>query len=381
MPDTLAGAGMFPGAAGAGTVMPKKCLFIINGLGLGNSTRCYAIIEQLRRRCPAVEIHVLTSGNGLEFFRGKPEIASLTAMANFFYSVKNNQISAWRTLLSAGRLARLALIKHRQVQEALRRIQPRAVVTDSEYTVRPARRQGIPVLAVNNSDVVVSEYLRRKETPWSIAGQFWLVEFTDYLFHRFFVDAVISPAPARLPARHRRVRRVGLILRDEVRRMAPAPAPFRNPRALREMLCMLSGSTLGTRKNLLFHDLPYRVAVIGRAGPSDERVHYHGRLMHNTPHLAQADLLVVNGGFSAVSEALALNKPTLVIPVPRHAEQYVNAMLVRDSGRGDLTTEFTVIERLKELYETDAWSGFAPYQPELCLDGAQEAAAIIMDYL
>ena len=90
---------------------------------------------------------------------------------------------------------------------------------------------------------------------------------------------------------------------------------------------------------------------------------------------------MVNGGFSAVSEALALNKPTLVIPVPRHAEQYVNAMLVRDLGRGDLTTENTVIERLKELYETDAWSGFEPYAGELCLDGAQEAAAIIMDYL
>ncbi len=380
MPGTLAGAGMYPGA-GAGTVMPKKCLFIINGLGLGNSTRCYAIIEQLRRRCSEVEIHVLTSGNGLEFFRGKPEIATLTPMANFFYSVKNNQISAWRTFLSLGRLVRLAWRKNRQVAEALRRIQPHAVVTDSEYTVRPARRQGIPVLAVNNSDVVVAEYFRRKDKPWAIAGQFWLVEFMDYLFHRFLVNAVISPAPARLPARHRRVRRVGLILRDEVRRMAPAPAPFRNPRALREMLCMLSGSTLGTRKNLLFHDLPYRVAVIGRAGPSDERVRYHGRLMHNTPHLAQADLLVVNGGFSAVSEALALNKPTLVIPVPRHAEQYVNAMLVRDLGRGDLTTENAVIERIKELYETDAWSGFAPYQPDLCLDGAQEAAEIILDYL
>ena len=166
-------------------VMPKKCLFIINGLGLGNSTRCYAIIEQLRLLCPEMEAHVLTSGNGLEFFRDKAEIASLSPMENFFYSVKNNQISAWRTLLSVGRLARLAAIKKRQVLETLHRIQPQVVVTDSEYTVGPARRMGIPVVAVNNSDVVVSEYFRRSDTPWSIAGQFWLVEFMDYLFHRF----------------------------------------------------------------------------------------------------------------------------------------------------------------------------------------------------
>ncbi len=372
---------MFPETAGTGTVMHKKCLFIINGLGMGNSTRCHAIIEQLRRQRADVEIHVLTSGNGLEYFRDNPEITSLHAMENFFYSVKNNQISAWRTFLSLGRLVRLAWRKNRQVEEILRRVQPRVVITDSEYTIAPVKRRGIPVLALNNSDVVVTEYFRRKAKPWSIAGQFWLVEFMDYLFHRFLVDAVISPAPTRLPARHPRIRRVGLIIRDEVRKMAPAAAPFRHPRALRALLCMLSGSTLGTKKNLLFHDLPFQVAVIGRTGPSDARVCYHGRLMRNTPHLAQADLLVVNGGFSAVSEALALNKPTLVIPVPRHAEQYVNAMLVRDLGRGDLTTENTVIERLKELYETDAWSGFEPYAGELCLDGAQEAAAIIMDYL
>jgi hypothetical protein len=30
--------------------MAYCCLFMINGLGLGNSTRCYAIMEQVRER-------------------------------------------------------------------------------------------------------------------------------------------------------------------------------------------------------------------------------------------------------------------------------------------------------------------------------------------
>ena len=47
------------------------------------------------------------------------------------------------------------------------------------------------------------------------------------------------------------------------------------------------------------------------------------------------------------------NKPTLVIPCRVMLSN--NAMLVRDLGRGDLTTEDTVIERI-EIYET-RWSG------------------------
>lgn len=353
---------------------------MINGLGMGNSTRCYAVMEELFRE--DVEIHVLTSGNGMEFFRDKTEIKSLTEMKNFFYSVKDNKISPWRTLLSVGRLAKCAFEKKRRLEEVLASVQPDVLVTDSEYTVGPAKRRKIPVLALNNSDVVVTEYLRRKDKPAAIAGQFWLVEFMDYLFHRFFVTAVISPAPLRLPVRHKRVKRVGLIIRNEIKdSLPPSSGSFPDPRSMRSLLFMLSGSVLGTKKTLLFHDLPYKVNVIGRDGPSDGQVSYLGRIMHNTPYLSEADLLVINGGFSAVSEALALNKPTLVIPVPRHAEQYVNAMLVKDMGRGDVVTETTVIERLKELYEAGKWTGFAPHNPDVCADGAREAAEIILSFL
>ena len=49
--------------------MVKKILFLINGLGLGNSTRCSAIIERLiLKKC---EVSVITSGNGEWFFKNK----------------------------------------------------------------------------------------------------------------------------------------------------------------------------------------------------------------------------------------------------------------------------------------------------------------------
>ena len=55
--------------------MNKKILFLINGLGLGNSTRCFAIIERLKLL--NAEISVITSGNGKWFFSDKEEIENL----------------------------------------------------------------------------------------------------------------------------------------------------------------------------------------------------------------------------------------------------------------------------------------------------------------
>ena len=56
-------------------------MFLINGLGMGNSTRCHAVIEQLADS--GCEIHVLTSGNGLTYFQNKSCVKSLTAMESF----------------------------------------------------------------------------------------------------------------------------------------------------------------------------------------------------------------------------------------------------------------------------------------------------------
>src|ERR1035437_4285529 len=76
----------------------SHCLFIVNGLGMGNSTRCHAIIEHLMAR--GVRIHVLTSGNGLAYFAGVKGIVSLTSMDAFFYATKKGRVSVWQTFAS-----------------------------------------------------------------------------------------------------------------------------------------------------------------------------------------------------------------------------------------------------------------------------------------
>jgi UDP:flavonoid glycosyltransferase YjiC (YdhE family) len=356
----------------------RHVLFIINGLGLGNSTRCHAIIEQLAER--GLQVHVLTSGNGLTFFDGRPELASLTPTQPLFYSRSHGHISGWKTIGSLDKLLRLNRAKEQEVESFLRRQPVDVVITDSEYSAAPAHRRGIPVLGLNNSDVVVTEYFRRRKKPAAIRSQFWCVEFMDYLFHRQRCDLVLSPSLLPGLVRHSRISRVGLIVRRAVRELAArARRDFPSPREIKRVVFMLSGSAFASDVAFGRADFPFHVDVIGRRGENVGNVTFHGRLMENARFLAQADALVINGGFSAISEALALNKPTFVIPLQNHAEQYVNAHLLRDLGRGYVVDAPEVIDKLLQLYVTNRWDGLKPSTPLLDIDGAREAAGIICE--
>jgi hypothetical protein len=228
--------------------------------------------------------------------------------------------------------------------------------------------------------MIVSAYLQNRAKASGIKSHFWFVEFTDYLFHRYFCDLILSPFPLRTPTRHPKFHRIGLIVRRAVREAVAFQIPKDppSPRQLRNVVFMLSGSVHASRIPFGQHPLPFSVQVVGRDGQSSGNVTFHGRKLNNTELLAKADALVINGGYSAVSEAFFLRKPVFVIPVPGHAEQFVNACLARDLGLGFIASENDVLGQLLEMYEQDRWIGRKPMPPEFETNGAEEAARLIL---
>lgn len=363
--------------------MSFQVLFLINGLGMGNSTRCHAMIQYLAQS--GVRVHVLTSGRGLEYFSDKPEIASLTSMESFHYESRSGRLSMLKTLLAFGKLYRIAMNKAAKLKELVQRIKPDLVVIDSEYVIWPLIPLKIPVIGINNSDVIVSEYLKLKKKPSSIKMQFWMIEFMDYLFHKVLCHWVISPAVHSGPSRSKKFRRVGLIVRRQIDEAAcdPREKACVGSDHLKTVVIMLSGSVFRSTIDLAGYHLDWKIHVLGRGERQIEHrnnVICHGTLMDNVRILKSADILVVNGGFSAVSEALVLGKPTLVIPVPRHAEQYMNGHLVSSSGRGFVVTEETFLEKLKELHDSKDW-GLDLNRVRVQGKGAKQASDMILSFL
>ena len=145
---------------------------------------------------------------------------------------------------------------------------------------------------------------------------------------------------------------------------------------------MLSGSVFGSHVLFRRAHSDLRIDVLGRPAPEEEsgggQVVYHGKLRDSLTLLAAADLVVVNGGFSAVSEALMMAKPMVVVPVPRHAEQWVNGRVVRHLGIGLTAAEPELEEAmnlaLRQIDRLRAGYRALPRQT----NGAPQAAEMIL---
>ncbi len=352
-----------------------RILLLVNGLGLGNSTRSYAVIQRLL--AAGAEVEVATSDNGLWFFADKPEVGRITEIPSLRYGQKAGRIDIAATLSQAGAMLGAVRRAEAVVADAIARFRPAAVVADSIYSLRPVRRAGLPLAAINNSDMVVRRMIGGG-WPAAALPQFLAIELSDYLFHRAIPDLAISPRldPADT-AEAGPFRRVGPIVRAACR-----PQPARTGRPER-VLVMLSGSVFGSAVAIERNRPGLTIDVVGRQAPSGGRVpegvFYHGKVRDSLTPMREADLVVVNGGFSAVSEALFLRKPMVVIPVPRHAEQWANGEGVRRLGLGMVAAE----EGLEEAIDTalgriDEFRAAYRALPALA-NGAERSAELILD--
>ena len=349
----------------------NKVLFLISGLGMGNSTRCYSIIERLVNN--GMEIDVMTSANGLFFFSDKKEINRTIEINEFYYAKeKSGKLSVFRTIASFFDFIRIYIANNRLVKNYLKEEKPSAVVIDSQYIFWPIISRKIPIIALNNSDVVVKSFFKMNNKPLSIFPQFFLVECMDYLFHLFVPTKVISPVLNKLERINRKFIHVSPIVRKDCKREI-------HKENIKNVVIMLSGSAFGSQVNLKGESFPFHIDVMGRTGNNLREVTFHGKRLNNIDIVNRADVLVINAGFSAISEGVYTGKPMAVIPVDNHAEQYVNAKTVEELGLGIITKAEEIPSAIREIISNiDSFRSSHeayPYTDE----GSVKACRVIMD--
>jgi UDP:flavonoid glycosyltransferase YjiC (YdhE family) len=358
--------------------MNTRVLFLVNGLGLGNSTRCHGVIQSLHRQ--GVEIQVVTSGNGLWYFKDKKEVSRIHENESFNYaSSDQGQISILGTLASSFNYLSILKRNVKRIDSILEEWSPHVVVTDSDYTSRPMKRRNIPIAALNNADMVVQQYRKFKDRPSSIRAQYLAVERMDYLYQRQVPDIVLSPSlDPSTPPLGPRCRRIGPMVRDGF--MGTTEKHRASPK---KVVIMLSGSSFGSPVQLRQSQYPVEIDVVGRAASWDDKetnqsVRFHGKISNTIDMLREADLVVVNGGFSAVSEMFCLKKPMVVIPVPNHAEQWINGRTIQHLGVGTMAEEEHLEQAmLAALEKIDGLHSSYKQLPPIP-DGAKQAADNIL---
>lgn len=340
-----------------------KLLFAINGLGLGNSTRCWAIIQKLA--LAGVECHVVTSGNGETFFRDKTPVQSLHSMPGLAYAWRAGRLSVQGTLRRLPESLSALRAKAARLEQVLDLVEPDGVVVDSEYVTGPYRKRRVPLAAVNNSRYFFSSAWRN--APRGSRSHFWTVELLDHLFHLAVPDLVLAPCPRTIP-RSERFRPLGLVVRQEfLNRSGPRATA---PREVRHALYLPGGSFMSTRSEPPLDELPFPVR---RLGP-DPNLH--------PEEIIAADFLIVGGGWSSVCEVMALGKPAVTIPLPGHSEQYFNAQLLERWGFGQCLSGSELVPAMQRQWKKNRWERKPSQQPRgLTFHGAEVACQALLEWL
>ena len=355
----------------------KKILFLVNGLGLGNSIRIYSIIQRLKKE--NTELYVVTSGNGKWFYNGLNEIKELFFINEIYYGAKNDKISIINTLKSIIGTVKVIKNNSNKLNTIINKIKPNVIVTDSVYMFPSIKKFGIPIIGVNNSDLTVDYFKKFRNKPNSILGQYYFIEQLDYFYHKIIPDVIISPCFLSEDIRdnnlRKKIRRVGPIVRLNIKK--------RTKKKIKRGAIMLSGSNFGVNVKLKNKKQLYNLDIIGRSKPQNwqhkEGVIFHGKIKDNIALLNNIDFCVVNGGYSALSELFWAEVPMIVIPVPNHSEQWTNAKQIVHAGCGILGNEENYEDLITELNKN-----FEKYETNydaLKIDnhGADNAAKIILD--
>ena len=323
----------------------NKLLFIVNGLGLGNSSRCDSIIQALIPL--GFEVDVLTSNNGVYYFRNRDYVSNLYQFRSLYYGSSEGKLSVWRTIGSVPDFLRILISNVGYLKNLVRKNDYRAFVIDSDYSIMFLRKSlRKPIIALNNADVVIEECKKLPRLPKSIWMQY-LIEHCDNLYHRIVPDIVLSPSILPKESKRESLRHFPPFVRQGLEIREPC-------HEVRNILVMLSGTIFGANTeflNRMSFRTGMRVDVVGRDGESTSCITYHGKIYANEDIINNADLMVVNGGFSAVSEAIVLRKPVVVIPVENHAEQFINGRIVEDSGLGLVATMENIDVMIQKMIE------------------------------
>ena len=313
-----------------------RIVFAIGSAGLGNYRRCISVLKAAMQSGAEVRIlagepaaHLLRLELGPELFRPWDSFR--------FPAGPDLMMGRTGALIPSYGLA--GLRNARTARKLFRDFRPHWLVTDSDY-VAPlvARAQGIPVIAINHAVQSVREWSRTSRTERKgLRASMVLLERAEDLFFRRVAERILVPAIGFDDDEDERPDPPYRLVRPffgDPRAMSPRPfleAPSR-------LLVLAGGTGLGDFSFLEAAGPHFRGwssrQAIGLV-PSASKLDWLARLgivPDPIPHVDRADLLVVQAGHSTLCDLLHWGRPAILLPIPGHAEQAMNAQIAERMG-------------------------------------------------
>lgn len=304
--------------------MARTIYYGVFGEGHGHVSRCLAVSPWLL--AAGHRVCIFCSERSAPLLRQALPHSEVTPLRQFRFRYADNALKWGRTLAGYAGVWAWGPRQWRRLCDRAQADRPSAVIADYDWMLAGlGRRLRLPVLALDHQQVVSECAVAARATaPWCLqavrlANRWTYGRPTQRLVSSFF------RAPWRRPSRTPR-ELVGAIHRGAVLE--------REARRGEAVVVYQTSPTLGGLDRLL-NALPgdkivYGAGIGSRRGV-DVRPFEPERFLDE---LAACRFAVVNGGHTAIAEALYYGKPVLCVPVARHAEQEINAHYTQAMGVG-----------------------------------------------
>jgi uncharacterized protein (TIGR00661 family) len=345
-----------------------RLLFFIVGVGAGNTTRTLAVLDELKRQAPDVDIQVAAQGKALELLR---EHVPVHPLREITYS-EGGEFSSWNIITSNLSFPIKFFQNRAEAARLMDELQPDLIIADSDfYCLGPARKKGFRLATVNNSPVIVA-LLKKYGIPPGCGFSAKFIERTDSWLQHRYAHRVVCPVIEPMEGLDPRIRQISPIVRPE---FTPSEEPPGE-----NVVVVTGGSGIGVN-DIDLTPITAPLVTYGATVPQvPDHVDQRGFTLGDGSDMKSAKVLVVQGGFSSVSEAVALRRPTVVVPITRHAEQHMNAYLVEELGLGLAAAGPDAGKKVNEILDNyDQFAEQCRNHPQLATDGAQQAAKVLLE--
>jgi uncharacterized protein (TIGR00661 family) len=306
--------------------------YSVLGDGMGHAIRSETVIEHLRQNH---DVLITAAGRAYPYLKKKfgnsvHEIMGLTLI------YEDNRVRFGKTL--GDFIKKIPGFRDNidLIGKLLTDFRPHVLISDFEpFADYFAKLIKLPRIAVDNIHIL-SE-CKIKADP-QIKYKFSSASAFIRMLHPP-ADYYLIPAFADILPRKARSQLVDPIVRKEVKALVPEQ---------KDQVLVYQTSKSNTRMLQILQRTSRKYVVYGMGRRKNRRNIKFREFTQEEflEDLRTCSYVIINGGFTVMSEALYLKKPVLAIPIGKQFEQEFNGFCLKMSGYGDYTTDFVTSDLL-----------------------------------
>ena len=313
----------------AGSQGKKRIFYSVCGEGMGHAIRSSVILEHLTKK---YDVYIFSSERAYEFLASKFD--NVFEIGGFNTVYENNVVRTKKTFFKALKANPTNLKEgYNVLYKECKRIKPNIIISDFEnYSSMLSKIMNIPLISLDNIHMLTQcEYdyppnHRADMLTAKAVTKSYILRPKRHIITSFFYPPLKHPKMTAL---------YPPVLREEIMKLEPVEGEH-------VLVYQTAESSINLMEEL--KKLDYKFIVYGfNKDEVDENLTYRSFNEEQIfEDMRTAKAIIVNGGFTMISEAIYLKKPIYCTPAHKNFEQILNGFYVEKLGFGEYHDDLDV---------------------------------------